>query len=74
METRASYAVVGGFVLLLAAGLFAFFMFIAKVQFDTVAQTLSHFLHWVGYRATRGERGALSRCICWCRAPYPHCA
>lgn len=38
METKASYAIVGSFVLLLAAGLFAFFMFIAKVQFDTVAQ------------------------------------
>ena len=35
METRANYMLVGGFVLLLAAGLAAFVLWFAKLQFDT---------------------------------------
>lgn len=34
METRSSYVIVGTFVLLMVAALFAFVVFIAKVQFD----------------------------------------
>lgn len=34
METRANYLMVGGFVLLLAAGLVAFVLWLAKFQFD----------------------------------------
>ncbi len=34
METRSSYVIVGTFVLLMVAALFAFIVFIAKVQFD----------------------------------------
>lgn len=37
METRASYAIVGTFVLSMIAALFAFIIFIAKVQFDQVS-------------------------------------
>ncbi len=35
METRASYALVGAFVLLMVALFFTFILFVAKVQFDT---------------------------------------
>jgi phospholipid/cholesterol/gamma-HCH transport system substrate-binding protein len=35
METRANYVLVGGFVLLLLAGLAAFVLWFAKLQFDT---------------------------------------
>jgi len=35
METRANYVLVGGFVLLLMAGLAAFVLWFAKLQFDT---------------------------------------
>ncbi len=35
METRANYLMVGGFVLLLGAGLLVFVMWLAKFQFDT---------------------------------------
>lgn len=35
METRANYLLVGGFVLLLAAGLMGFVLWLAKFQFDT---------------------------------------
>ena len=35
METRANYLMVGGFVLLLAAGLLGFVLWLAKFQFDT---------------------------------------
>lgn len=38
METRASYAVVGSFVLVMVAALFAFLVFITKAQFDNVTQ------------------------------------
>jgi ABC-type transport system involved in resistance to organic solvents, periplasmic component len=34
METRANYVLVGGFVLALVAGLLAFILWLAKVQFD----------------------------------------
>jgi phospholipid/cholesterol/gamma-HCH transport system substrate-binding protein len=36
METRASYVIVGTFVLLMVAALFAFVIYVAKVQFDEV--------------------------------------